>query len=406
MATVRFKLASDRIEKRLSTIYLCITIRGKFFRISTGQKVNPEKWDNSGPEGRPMGRDKESMNLKAVLETIKGKVNQLMAANDIAGKITSKEQIETLVTYKQEPQIEEPIIEFWEFWQNWINKQEERQQWSKSTIMQHTNSMNMLKQYQTKRKQSVTFTSLNKALIEDYVGFLRKLGKKDSTIAKEIKNIKVFAKHAEEAKILEASDFTKWKKPAPISKEVFYLSEADLDSLRNTTFSTESLQQAVDLFLMQCYTGLRFSDIVGLKPSQWDNDWIRVNTQKTKQALKIAITSEARNLLERYNCLDLPNLSNPTVNRLIKEAGREAGLTQKEQITEHQGQTRITKTVQKFERITTHTGRRTFVSRALAKGIPLPTIMRFTGHTSLKTLAAYIGVSDAELQASAKRIGE
>lgn len=99
-------------------------------------------------------------------------------------------------------------------------------------------------------------------------------------------------------------------------------------------------------------------------------------------------------------------MANPTVNKLIKEAGKEAGLTQAEQITEHQGQNRISKTVQKFERITTHTGRRTFVSRALAKGIPLPTIMRFTGHTSLKTLAAYIGVSDAELQANAKKIGE
>ncbi len=346
------------------------------------------------------------MNLKAVLETIKGKVNQLMAANDIAGKITSKEQIEALLTYKQGPQIEEPVIEFWDFWQNWINKQEERQQWSRSTLMQHTNSMNLLHQYQAKRKQLVTFSSLNKALIEDYIGFLRKLGKKDSTIAKEIKNIKVFARHAEEVKLLEDSDFGKWKKPTAISKEVFYLSEEDLELLRNTSYSSESLQQATDLFLMQCYTGLRFSDIVGLKPSQWDNDWIRVNTQKTKQALKIAITSEARNLLERYKFIDLPNLSNPAVNRLIKEAGREAGLTQQEQITEHQGQTRVTKTVQKFERITTHTGRRTFVSRALAKGIPLPNIMRFTGHTSLKTLAAYIGVSDAELLASAKKIGE
>lgn len=278
MATVRFKLASDRLESKLSTIYLCITIRGKFFRVSTGQKVNPNKWDNSGSEGRPIGRDKESLNLRSVLETIKGKVNQLMAANDNAGKITTKEQIETLITYKQEPEKETKVIDLWEFWHNWINKQEERQQWSRSTIMQHTNSMNLLKQYQTKRKQSVTFTSLNKALIEDYVGFLRKLGKKDSTIAKEIKNIKVFAKHAEEAKLLEESDFSKWKKPTAISKEVFYLSEANLELLRNTKYSSESLQQATDLFLMQCYTGLRFSDIVGLKPSQWDNDWIKVNT--------------------------------------------------------------------------------------------------------------------------------
>ena len=405
MATIRFKIASDRLEYRKSTVYLCVTIKGRFFRISTGQRVSPDKWDNSGPEGKTIGRDRESLNLRAVLDNIKGKVNQLMASNDIAGRITTKAQIETLITHKLQPAEEEAKTDLWQFWEDWITRQDERQQWSKSTVQQHNNTRHLLKEYQTKRKQPVTFLSLNKDLVEDYTGYLRKIGKKDSTIAKEIKNMKVFARHAEDAGEFPEADYAKWQKPASISKEVFYLSDEDLDALRHTHYSTDTLQQVADLFLMQCYTGLRFSDIAGLKPEQWDNDWLRVNTQKTKQALKIALSPEARHLLERYKLKPMSNLSNPTVNKLIKEAGKEAGLTQQEQVTEHQGQTRKTVTLHRYERITTHTGRRTFVSRALSKGIPLPTIMRFTGHKSLKTLAAYIGISDAELLSSAKKLG-
>ena len=52
----------------------------------------------------------------------------------------------------------------------------------------------------------------------------------------------------------------------------------------------------------------------------------------------------------------------------------------------------------KYELVSIHTGRHTFVVAALTLGIPTEVIRKFTGHKSLDAMASYIAIVD-ELKA-------
>ncbi len=50
--------------------------------------------------------------------------------------------------------------------------------------------------------------------------------------------------------------------------------------------------------------------------------------------------------------------------------------------------------VPKYELITTHTGRRTFVTLSLEKGVRPEVLMRITGHKDMRTMKKYIKLTE------------
>jgi len=58
------------------------------------------------------------------------------------------------------------------------------------------------------------------------------------------------------------------------------------------------------------------------------------------------------------------------------------------------GSERIEETVRKYELITSHTMRRTFITQSLERGIRPETLMKVTGHKDLRTLMRYVKIVD------------
>lgn len=58
------------------------------------------------------------------------------------------------------------------------------------------------------------------------------------------------------------------------------------------------------------------------------------------------------------------------------------------------GSKRVEKIVPKWELLSSHTGRRTFVVNALRLGIPAEVIMRWTGHSSYEAMKPYVKIVD------------
>lgn len=52
------------------------------------------------------------------------------------------------------------------------------------------------------------------------------------------------------------------------------------------------------------------------------------------------------------------------------------------------------KTYPKWQLLTTHAGRRTFISNALMMGIPVETVMKWTGHKNYEAMKPYIAIAD------------
>lgn len=83
------------------------------------------------------------------------------------------------------------------------------------------------------------------------------------------------------------------------------------------------------------------------------------------------------------------------MNDYIKEIGKECGIDEPVSITTFRGTKRIDETFPKWEVLSTHSARRTFVCNALSIGISPAIVMRWTGHSSYEAMKPYIAIMDS-----------
>lgn len=155
------------------------------------------------------------------------------------------------------------------------------------------------------------------------------------------------------------------------------------------------LDRVRDLLVFACYTGLRYSDIQQLTEANIVGGAIEVVTIKTTDILRIELNTTARQIIDKYKGQRqggklLPTISNQKANDYLKELGELAGIDTPTEIVYFDSEGRHTEVKPKFELMTTHIGRRTFISNALSVGIPVPTVMSWTGHKNYKAMTPYI----------------
>lgn len=155
------------------------------------------------------------------------------------------------------------------------------------------------------------------------------------------------------------------------------------------------LERVRDLLVFACYTGLRYSDIQQLTEANIVEGAIELVTIKTTDILRIELNTTALQIIDKYKGQRqggklLPTISNQKANDYLKELGELAGIDTPTEIVYFDSQGRHTEVKPKFELMTTHIGRRTFISNALSVGIPVPTVMSWTGHKNYKAMTPYI----------------
>jgi len=183
----------------------------------------------------------------------------------------------------------------------------------------------------------------------------------------------------------------KFEKIAIDSEDAVFLDETKLDKLFALDLSGKAyLSNARDLFLIGCYTGLRFSDFSQLDASMVDGDFIRIKTQKTGERVTIPINVNLRTILGRYGNGAPHAISNQKLNEYIKEIGKLAKFTDPCDSVEYKAGKKVVKQAPFHSLMTTHTARRSFASNAFKAGIPVLLIMAITGHKTEKAFLTYI----------------
>ena len=111
-------------------------------------------------------------------------------------------------------------------------------------------------------------------------------------------------------------------------------------------------------------------------------------------------TAYSEDLKEKYkdipfqNNKALPVVSNQKMNEYLKELGELAEIDEPVRETYYKGNERIDEVTPKYALLSTHTGRRTFICNALALGIPVQVVMKWTGHSDYKAMKPYIDIAD------------
>jgi integrase len=106
----------------------------------------------------------------------------------------------------------------------------------------------------------------------------------------------------------------------------------------------------------------------------------------------------SRAILEKYkdstNEHALPVVSNDKMNDHLKEIGKIVGIDEPQRIVYFVGNQRYEEVYPKYELLTTHCGRRTFIVISLYLGIPAEVVMKWTGHSDYKSMKPYIKIVD------------
>ena len=245
--------------------------------------------------------------------------------------------------------------------------------------------------------------------MQDYIVYLNLKKQKNSTIEKEFELLKWFFKWANKKGYYKGNvhnDFNpKFKKVE--DEQIICLNFEEIKALQGIEFKEKSLERAKDVFLFCCFTGLRYSDVLKLKKADIKNDHILVVMQKTAKTIKVELNKFSNEILKKYeNCENefaLPVISNQKMNDYLKTIGRECGLNEEVNIVSYRGSVRIEEKFKKWELLTTHCGRRTFVANAISLGVPTKVIMKWTGHSTESAMKPYEKIFDEIKQEGMKK---
>ncbi len=185
-----------------------------------------------------------------------------------------------------------------------------------------------------------------------------------------------------------------------------YLTESEILELMNVSdFESPIHEHVRDVFVIGCFTGMRFSDYSVIDPTSIRNNRLEIVQKKTGNKVTIPIHSEVVKILEKYNYL-LPQVPpNNEFNRIIKIVGEKLPSLHTpftKQIT--YGRELKELVALKYTYLQTHTARRSFCSNEYLKGTDPMIIMAISGHKSHKSFMRYIKVSGDEFAAKLEKI--
>jgi site-specific recombinase XerD len=269
------------------------------------------------------------------------------------------------------------------------------------TIQAYNGTLQRIKDFEKEKKFPIDFETISFEFYEKFQNYLiNDKSLVNNSVGKHIKTIKSFMNFAvDQGFNTKNFDYKKFK----VTKEecdVIYLTEDELLTLDSNEIKSIPLRNVRDNFCFACFTGLRFSDLSKLKPDNIKGDFIHLRTTKTKEILKIPLNEYAKEILDRCSNRGeenkfLPPLpSNQKTNDNLKTIAKDAGITEKITVIKYSGSQKIETEIPKFDLVTTHTARRTFVTLALEKGMRPEMVMKITGHKDYKTFKQYIKLTD------------
>ncbi|MCM1354719.1 MAG: site-specific integrase [Bacteroides sp.] len=248
---------------------------------------------------------------------------------------------------------------------------------------------------------NLTTDELDKEQMRMFHQYLIKNGFNNNTIRKMFKSVRQFIRWIRENNMYtgDADNYTMRLKGVT-DNIVIYLTWNELISIYNMSIDEQYLQRVRDVFCFCCFTSLRYSDVSKLHKSDIKENHIEIITQKTSEPLIIELNDYSRELLKKYentsfeHDLALPVMTNQKMNNYLKELAQRAGLDTPIRKVHYVGSERKEKVYRKWELITTHCGRRTFIVNALYLGIPAEVVMKWTGHADYNAMKPYIAIVD------------
>jgi integrase len=386
----------------------------------TLQVIDPDNWDPKKEKVKIKLEVRNADEINKNLRDLKSFVEDEELRLTDKLKLT-KEWLDKIIDKFYNPEKYKPKKEtLFSFIESFIKKADKRinprtgRPVSYKMIREYERTFELLKEYAEKTGKEPNFQDIDLYFYDDFIAFLQivdsslsektrdgKMREKKlstNTIGKKIQTLKIFLNDASERGI---NTNLKYKSNKFISvteqADTFYLNEKELDQLYQFDFSqNKRLEHVRDLFLIGCWTGLRFSDLSKLSVDNIKNGFCHVTQQKTGGKVIIPVHPVVRAIFDKYEG-NLPGaISNQKFNDYLKEAAEIAGINEEIHKAITRGGQKISKKYRKHEVLTTHAARRSFATNLYKSGFPAQSIMAITGHKTEAAFLKYLKVTPEE----------
>ncbi len=395
-----------------TSIFARVSYKGYQLKYYISEKINPANWNKNTHQAKGSKNFREYPEFNNRLFNIESAIRNVFRKyqNDNNGEMPLPENFKRLldVEIKKIQPVKPKEIYLFDYIEKFIGRSTEGTRMNtktkrptvNSTNKGYTTTLNHLKEFQKIYKRRIDFDTIDIDFYNEYVKFLmHDLKLRYSTIGDHIKRLKTILNEATERGINKNLAF-KSKYFSKLNEEIdtIYLTEKELQEIEKLDLSNNlRLEKVRDLFLVSCYTGLRYSDYSVLRANQIKHGFIETTQLKTNGTVVIPIHETVEKILQKYNGLLPKANSNQKMNDYIKELGK---IIPSLHTTFSQSYTKagskVTVPNEKWQLITTHTARRSFATNQYLSGAPILTIMAITGHKTEKSFLRYIKISPSE----------
>ena len=227
-------------------------------------------------------------------------------------------------------------------------------------------------------RPGLDFKDITYTFLKEFEVHLKEKGNSVNTIAKHLRQLRTLVNEAINQGYIpsDAYPFRKYKIKQEKGRKEF-LTPDELKRLENLDVD-KKLRHVLDAFLFCCYTGLRYSDFCQLTPENIirvnGKRWLHFKSVKTDVEIRLPLhllfEGKALAVLERYDIVtDFAKIGpNSEANKYLAQLAAFA------RIRKH---------------ITYHTARHTCATLLVHQGVPITTVQKLLGHTSVRTTEVY-----------------
>jgi site-specific recombinase XerD len=439
-----YKIKLKRPNSKESVLFTEFSKNGISFKFYTGKTIQTKNWSPSKQE--VLSGEPNYKLINKYLETWEKELRRIieeLEANQL--RITKEAiQIQLDKTFKKEPaqELEDGVKDFISFIDFYIDKNRrgyrnnQRLNQTKKFVIIAFNlitkkhllewdSLNIKEKSRNKMipDHKLRFEEINLRFIEKFRDYLYNAkftvtikgmevsqNYKINYIDKQVKNLKQFVTSAIEAGYVER--FT-WNGIKSEQKDVdaIYTDFKEIQSLYDHPFNKKTELLVRDKYVLNCFLGMRYSDLNKLEPHFFSNKSIAGKNfvvytgraKKTDYKIEFAVHPIAQQILEKYN-YNIPRLSAKEFNEVLKLVAFQAGLTGLERIREVRGTETIFRDVEKYKLISSHAGRRSFCTNFYNEGVSIAAIMSISGHQTESEFRKYIKKASVRLDIVAEQV--
>jgi len=389
-------------------IRMRVNFASKRIEFTTGYRIDAAKWDTDKQRVRNGCTNKLKQSASEINASLLGyytEVQEIFKKFEVEEIMPTPEQIKEAFNALHKPieevkQRKSTPNAFYKAFDEFVRDCGRQNDWTDSTYEKFSAVKNHLMNFRTE----LTFDFFDEKGLNDYVTYLRDVKEmRNSTIGKQLSFLKWFLRWAFKKGLHQNNTYDSYKpKLKSTQKKIIFLTWEELNKLREFEIpaAKQALDRVRDVFLFQCFTGLRYSDVFNLRRSDIKGDHIEVTTVKTSDSLIIELNKHSKAILDKYKDVAfeddkvLPVITNQKMNDYLKELAELAGIDEPVRQTYYRGNERIDEVTPKYALLGTHAGRRTFICNALALGIPPQVVMKWTGHSDYKAMKPYIDIAD------------